>query len=132
MYLIDTSIWIDFFRKKDHKAMQKFYDILNNQIPYGVTGIIYQEILQGAANEKEWELLVSYIETQRFFHPKDPIKTYAAAAKIYYDGRRQGITIRSTIDCVIAQIAIENNLILLHNDKDYLTIQKVTPDLCLG
>lgn len=59
------------------------------------------------------------------------VDSYSQAANIYFTCRRKGITVRSTVDCVIAQIAIEHELILLHNDKDFENIAKVFPDLNL-
>lgn len=129
MYLIDTSVWIDYFRHKDNPATQLFIHILDNNIPFGITSVIFQEILQGAANNKELTQLNSYLCTQRFFYPKDQITTYHAAAQIYFNCRRQGLTIRSTIDCLIAQIAIEHDLMLVHNDSDFLLIQKANAKL---
>lgn len=131
MYLIDTSIWIDFLRENNNSAVLHFLDILDNQIPFGITGIIYQEILQGVKSGKDFNQLISYLSTQRFFNPLDNLLTYQQAAKLYFDCRRKGLTIRSTTDCLIAQIAIEHNLVLMHNDKDFLQIQKVTSDLKL-
>lgn len=127
MYLVDTSIWIDYFKHKNHSAIETFIHILNHQIPFGITGIIFQEILQGAANSKELNQLHTYLSTQRFYHPKDLMATHHAAAELYFNCRRKGITIRSTVDCLIAQIAIEHDLILLHHDTDYLLIQKINP-----
>ena len=66
-----------------------------------------------------------------FYHPKDPTDTYAQAAYLYFSCRRKGITIRSTIDCLIAQTAIDNDLILLHSDKDFERIAAVVPNLKL-
>lgn len=131
MYLVDTSIWIDYLREKNNKSAQFFLDIIENNVPFGITGVIYQEILQGAASVKDFQELVDYLSTQHFFHPKDDIVTYQAAAKLYFDCRRKGLTVRSTTDCFIAQIAIEHNLILVHNDRDYLQINKINPKLKL-
>jgi predicted nucleic acid-binding protein len=47
------------------------------------------------------------------------------AARIYYDCRRRGLTVRSTLDCVVAQIAIEHGVPLLHDDRDYTAISRV-------
>lgn len=129
MYLVDTSIWIDYFRNKENKGVQHFMDIMDNKIPFGITGLIYQEILQGAATLKDFNQLTDYLNTQEFFHAKDEIISHQEAAKIYFNCRRKGLTVRSSIDCFIAQIAIENDLILLHNDNDYITIQKANPEL---
>ena len=129
MYLIDTSIWIDYLRNKENKNVQHFMQIMDNKIPFGITGLIYQEILQGAASLKDYNQLTSYLSTQEFFHAQDEINSYQAAARIYFNCRRKGLTIRSTIDCFIAQIAIEHDLILLHNDNDYVLIKKANPEL---
>lgn len=129
MYLVDSSVWIDFLRNKQNSTVQKFTEILDTKMPYGITHLIYQELLQGAATSKDFKQLVEYLGTQRFFEPKNNIASYAAAAQIYFDCRRAGITIRSTIDCLIAQIAIEHNLVLLHNDKDFIDIAKICPSL---
>ena len=57
--------------------------------------------------------------------------SHREAAHIYFSCRRKGITIRSTIDCLIAQISIEHDLILLHNDKDFTHMAAVIPQLKL-
>lgn len=129
MYLVDTSVWIDYFREQKNIATERLILILDQGILFGITDIIFQEILQGAANQKEFEQLTSYFSVQRFFHPKSSIETYHSAAKLYFNCRRKGLTIRSTIDCLIAQIAIENDLMLLHNDGDYRAIKKANPHL---
>jgi len=120
MILVDTSIMIDFFKGVKNNYVSCFKDIINKQIPFGITSIVYQEILQGAKNKKEYKLLNEYLNCQRFFHPKHPVSTYEKAAGIYFLCRKKGITVRSTIDCIIAQIAIEHNLLLLQNDKDFI------------
>lgn len=129
MYLIDTSIWIDYFREVENNSTKKFISIMDRNLPFGITGVIYQEILQGAASERDFTQLKEYLITQRFFQPIDELATHELAAKLFYLCRRKGITIRSTIDCFIAQIAIEHNLILLHNDQDYDRIHSVVSKL---
>jgi predicted nucleic acid-binding protein len=131
VYLIDTSVWIDYFRETENASTEKFISILDRNLPFGITGVIYQEILQGAVSEKDFNRLRDYLSTQRFFHPIDEIETHESAAKIFYQCRKKGITIRSTIDCLIAQIAIEHDLVLLHNDQDYNRIHSVIPELSL-
>lgn len=129
MYLVDTSIWIDYLKDKNNASVKLLEKILDEGAPFGITSVIYQEILQGAASHKDYIHLVEYLSTMRFFHPLDPIISFQSAAKLYFDCRKQGITIRSTIDCLIAQIAVENKLVLLHADTDYQRIKKIAPDL---
>src|SRR5690349_7997638 len=123
MYLIDTSVWIDYLREQDNTAVSYLNRILNENVPYGISSIIYQEILQGAASENDLKYLIDYFSTQKFFSPKDPILSYQAAARIYFECRKKGITLRSTVDCLTAEIAIEHDLVLLNNNKDYIQIK---------
>jgi predicted nucleic acid-binding protein len=101
--------------------------VLQRKIPFGINSLIFQEVLQGAGSEKEYLILKKYLESQRFYHLKDPVDSFAKAAKIYLDCRKKGITIRSTIDCLIAQTALENGLVLLHEDSDFDLMSKVIP-----
>jgi predicted nucleic acid-binding protein len=125
--LVDSSVLIDFFKGAHHEKIRAFRTILQRDLPFGISAFIYQEVLQGAKTEKEYKLLKKYLEVQRFYHPKDPVGSYESAAKIYFDCRRKGVTIRSTIDCIVAQIAIEHDLFLLHKDSDFDAIAKRVP-----
>ena len=125
MILVDTSVLIDFFKGVRSAPSNKFRKVLTQRIPFGITSLIYQEVLQGAKSEQEYSLLRQYLETQNYYQPLHPVETYEQAAKIYFDCRKKGLTIRSTIDCLVAQIAIEHHLLLLHNDSDFARIAKV-------
>jgi predicted nucleic acid-binding protein len=57
----------------------------------------------------------------------DPVSTHRDAARIFYDCRRKGITIRSSADCFIAQLTLEHNGVLLHDDDDFDDIRRVRP-----
>ena len=127
MILVDTSVLIDFFKGVKNSSTDKFKSILIQKIPFGINSFIFQEVLQGAKSEKEYRLLRQYLETQRFYHPKDPIEFFAKAARIYFKCRKKGVTIRSTIDCIIAQTAIEHDLFLLHNDTDFDAMATIVP-----
>ena len=125
MILVDTSVLIDHFKGNENEPTYCFREVLQQKAPFGITPVIYQEVLQGAKTKREYSVLNEYLSTQRFFHPKDQILSYAHAAHIYFDCRRKGITIRSTIDCLIAQIALEHELFLLHNDNDFDAIASI-------
>jgi predicted nucleic acid-binding protein len=119
MILVDTSVLIDFFKGMKNEPMRCFSDIVEKQMPFGITSVIFQEILQGAKNGKDFELLKEYLSCQQFYHPEDEVASYEKAARIYFFCRKKGITVRSTIDCLIAQTALEHDLFLLHNDRDF-------------
>lgn len=132
MYLVDTSVWIDSLRQRDNPPVRFFQRLLDQNVPYGITSVIYQEVLQGARNPKDFKILQDNLGSQRFYHPLDLIASHAEAARIFRRCRDKGITVRSTIDCLIAQIAIEHKLMLLHNDRDFTFIAQVVPTLSLA
>ena len=83
------------------------------------------ELLQGSKNESEWRKLHRYLSTQYYLEASQ--ETWIEAARIYFELRRIGRTIYSPIDCCIAQIAIENDVVLLHRDHDFSTIATIRP-----
>lgn len=119
MILVDTSVLIDFLKGQTNEKIQLFDEILSRNIDFGFSCFTFQEILQGARNEKEYEQLHDYLSTQIIYFLPEETATYEKAARLYFDLRRKGITPRSTIDVLIALTAIENNLLLLHNDRDF-------------
>ena len=131
MILSDTSVWIDYYRNRQNPAVEYLTGILDRSEPFAITGLILQELLQGAADEQEWLLLDEYFSTQRFLEPVNPIETHRAAARLFFLCRRRGTTPRSAIDCVIARLAIEYQVPLLQNDKDYVCLRNVAPELRL-
>jgi len=80
------------------------------------------ELLQGCRDEREWGLLNEYLDGQDYLEMQPT--TWAAAVRIYYDLRKQGYTVRSPADCCIAQLALENQLLLIHDDRDFVTISQ--------
>jgi predicted nucleic acid-binding protein len=120
--LIDTSVWITVFRDRSGQVRQQLETLIDNRDVL-LTRFTQLELLQGSLDEKEWNLLSTYLDTQYYIEPTS--NSWQAAARIYYDLRRKGLTVRSPIDCCIAQAALENNLLLIHNDRDFETIAKV-------
>ncbi|MDR1058190.1 MAG: VapC toxin family PIN domain ribonuclease, partial [Treponema sp.] len=68
-------------------------------------------------------------QPKRYAKLKHGKKSYKNAAQLNIKCREHGITIRSTIDLIIAEIALENNLFILHNDNDYTNMAKVITEL---
>ncbi|HAZ45347.1 MAG TPA: VapC toxin family PIN domain ribonuclease [Cyanobacteria bacterium UBA11369] len=122
MLLIDTSVWIAVFRDRSGQVRQQLETLIADR-QVVLTRFTQLELLQGSLNEQEWNLLSTYLATQDYIEPT--IHSWQAAARIYYDLRRQGLSVRSPIDCCIAQAALENNLLLIHNDRDFETIAQV-------
>jgi len=129
MILVDTSVLIDYFKGILNEGTEKFQYIQDNNLEFGISNLIYLELLQGARDNNEYEILKEYLEGQIFYDLKNKRKSYEEAAKIYMNCRKKGITIRSTIDLIICQTSIENDLYLLHNDKDFEEILKIYKNL---
>ena len=128
MILLDTSVLIDYLSVKQAKHVIHFDDILNRSIPFGINQFIYLELLQGASTEREFNLLKVYLETLKFYEI-NKLESFNNAAKIFYLCKKKGITVRSTIDCLVVQTCLDFNLSLLHNDRDFINISKVITDL---
>lgn len=122
--IVDTSVWIDVFldasaaRRRQLESTVDPDDVL-------LTPFTEIELLQGCRDEEEWSLLAAYLETQEYLAPSR--KTWAAAARIFFDLRRLGKTVRSPIDCCIAQVAIDNGTLLLHRDRDFEVVAEIRP-----
>jgi predicted nucleic acid-binding protein len=120
--LIDTSVWINVFRDRSGQVRQQL-EVLIAGRDVLLTRFTQLELLQGSLNEQEWTLLSTYLEAQDSVEL--PSSSWQTAARIYYDLRRRGLTVRSPIDCCIAQAALENDLLLVHDDRDFETIAQV-------
>jgi len=125
MVLVDTSVFINYLKNIENKKVIKFKELLDLKIPFGINPYIYQELLQGTKTEKDFNLLKKYLDTQNFYYLSNGLKSYEEAAKIYFNCRKKGITISSTIDLLIARTCIENDIYLLHDDKDFDLISKM-------
>lgn len=127
MIVLDSSVLIGLFRGHLSPAIARFREMEREGIPFLLPAMCYQEVLQGARNEKEWRLLVEYLGSQDLAVPQNPVSTHEAAARIYFDCRRKGLTVRSAVDCFIAQLVLEENGTLLHDDDDFDSIAQVRP-----
>ena len=128
MVLIDTSVIINYLKNVDDQYTNTLTFLIDNKYPIGINNYIYQEILQGAKSEKEYEILKQYLN-QFHFYQLSGKSSYEDAAMMNVQCRNSGITIRSTIDLLIAQTAIENDILLLTYDSDFYNMAKVIPQL---
>jgi len=117
--LVDTSVLVDYFKGRDTLKTRIFDDVINQGIPYGISPYAYQELLQGAKDEREFRLLKEYLSTQRIYFLPPALEFFDEAARLYFDLRRKGVTLRGTIDVLIALTAVHHNLNLLHDDRDF-------------
>jgi predicted nucleic acid-binding protein len=119
--LADTSIWIELLNGKLGRTTSE-QDVLG----IVTCGPIVQEVLQGIRHEPAYQAFRdSFLALPRLCDPLT-LNVFLKAAEIYRGGRRRGFTIRSSTDCLIAAIAIENDVPLWHRDRDYSVIAAYT------
>jgi len=123
--VVDTSVLIDFLKGTKTAAVKRFSELESDEVPFAIPIVCMQEVLQGARNEKEWRLLDRYLSTQRLLIPQDSLELHREAARIFFDARRRGLTIRSTVDCAIAAQVLSVKGTLLHDDDDFDSIARV-------
>jgi predicted nucleic acid-binding protein len=119
--LVDTSIWIDLLRNGRADAAAE-------RVANHVTcGPVLQEVLQGLPDDAiSQHFRDAFLVMPRLDDPL-PVHVFLEAAEIYQAGRRKGYTVRSTIDCLIAAIAIRNAVPVWHKDHDFNVISRFTP-----
>jgi predicted nucleic acid-binding protein len=129
MILVDTSVLLDYLKNIENEKCKIFQDILERKIPYGITNYIFLEVLQGAKMDKEFEVLQEYLGSLPFYDLTEGKLSFEKVAKLNLECRGAGVTVRSTIDLILVQIALEHDLALLHNDRDFDNIASVISKL---
>jgi predicted nucleic acid-binding protein len=119
--LVDTSAWIEWLRATGSAADDLLTAALSRGEPIFVTGVVFQEVLQGARDERQATDLGRLLATCRFVEPVFP-ETYDHAAALYRRCRQAGRSVRGTIDCLVAAVAVEHGLDVLAHDRDFETL----------
>ena len=118
--LVDTSVWIDYFNGYQSPQAGRLSKAIADAEPIYIPGLVLTEILLGLRTETEAAKIAYLLEAFNFV--KEPTRhDYLLAANLYRTCRTQGFTIRSTIDCLIAQFCLRDNLSLLFKDRDFQT-----------
>lgn len=124
MVLVDTSVWIEVFRdRRGAKRAALAKALAGDEVV--LSRFNQLEMLQGCRDEREWGLLKSYLDAQEYLELA--AASWEDAARLYFDLRRTGRTVRSPIDCCIAQVAMDYDVILFHRDRDFEAIAEIRP-----
>ena len=122
MLLVDTSVWIEVFRKPARLRLEDIADLDDV-----VTALpVVQEVLQGFIDERSFRIA----KDAMFAFPmvESPLTgdVFLEATQLYRSARRAGMTIRSSTDCLIAACAIRHHLPIAHIDRDYDHLAKIS------
>ncbi len=117
MILVDSSVWIDFFRGEATPQVECLDTLLGNE-PLAIGDLILTEVLQGFVTEKDFNEARKALDAFTLIELGGE-DIAVQAAKNYRILRRHGITVRKTIDTIIATRCIESGHTLLHADRDF-------------
>jgi predicted nucleic acid-binding protein len=123
MVLADTSVWIDYFNGVSTWQSDRL-DLLLDTEPVALGDLILTEVLQGFRNDRDFRKAQAFLADLPFYE----LGGYAVclqAAQNYRTLRAKGVTVHKTIDVIIATACVEWNFKLLHNDRDFDTLQKI-------
>jgi predicted nucleic acid-binding protein len=121
--LVDTSVWIEVFRKPARVQLESLveFDDVVTCLP------VIQEVLQGFDSESAFMRARESMLALPIVEAPLRVDVYLQSVDLYRTARRAGFTIRSGIDCVIAACAIRHQLEVVHHDRDFDSIARISP-----
>lgn len=126
MIVVDTSVWIDVLNERETPQSLRCVELLEDGAPVALTDVILTEILQGLRSEREARL----VEKRLLLFPTlrlGSLEDFTLAAQLYRTARRRGVTIRKTLDCLIAAPCVREKVPILHADDDFDRLATCTP-----
>lgn len=128
MLLVDTSIWISFFNDSDSAAGHLVEQALLGNQPLCINAVIEMEILQGIKNDDDYSTTKDYLVDFQYFPSLSKVY-FERATEIFRACRKKGVTVRRSLDCLIAANALIDGLGIMHVDRDFEQIKRVFPTL---
>lgn len=122
MILLDTSVWIEIFRARTSLRLEAVtdFDEVVTCLP------VIQEVLQGFREERAFRAAREAILALPVVESPLGAEVVMEAVGLYRAARRQGLTVRSSVDCLIAACAVRHGLTVLHRDRDYPLLAMVS------
>lgn len=123
MVLVDTSVWVRVFRREDSLDLEAVveFDEIVTCLP------VIQEVLQGFDDERAYRLAREPMLSLPTVESPLQSAVFVEAVRLYRTARRAGLTVRSSVDCLIAACALRNGLPVLHDDRDFDHLATVSP-----
>jgi predicted nucleic acid-binding protein len=121
--IVDTSVWVEVFRRPARLSLddQVDFDEIATCLP------VVQEVLQGFVDERAYLIARDAMNALPIVESPLRREVFEEAAALYRSGRRAGLTVRSGTDCLIAACAIRHGLGVLHLDRDFDALARVSP-----
>lgn len=126
MIVVDTSVWIDVLNDTPAPQAQRCVQLIESGEPIALTDVILTEVLQGLRSDREAALVERHLRAFPILRLEE-LDDFVLAAKLYRAARRAGVTIRKTLDCLIAAPCVRTGAPLLHADGDFDRLATCTP-----
>jgi predicted nucleic acid-binding protein len=124
--VIDTSVWIDVLNERDSPQAIRCVELIEGGEPIALTDVVFTEILQGFRSDREARLVEGHLKAFPVLR-LDGLDDFALAAELYRRAHRAGVTIRKTLDCLIAAPCVRTGAPILHADADFDRLAECTP-----
>ena len=115
--LVDSTVWIDFLKGTQAPETRRLVELIEAREDLCICGFVLTEVLQGIRDENQF--VATKQQCENLIYLEDDRSTFELAATIYRNLRKQGVTIRNSVDCLIAAVVIQHNVALLENDRDF-------------
>jgi predicted nucleic acid-binding protein len=123
LILVDTSVWIDFFSSSPGRAGAELRRMIEESEPFALIGVVVAEVSHGLTRDAR--RIEQYLAQWEMLEPRG-FETYREEAAVYRAARAKGFT-PTTIDAVIAAIALEHHATVFTLDQDFSRIARITP-----
>ncbi|MBI4237858.1 MAG: PIN domain nuclease [Deltaproteobacteria bacterium] len=121
MILVDSTVWIDFFRGAPARECDVLADLIAHERDIAICGVIRQEVLQGVRDDESSRRIRALFSQAHYVALVEP-DHFDHAAALYRSMRRAGVTLRAPMDCLIAVLTMHARATLLHHDRDFQLI----------
>ena len=122
MIFVDSSVWIDYFNGRITKQTDLLDAFLEDELIV-IGDIVLTEVLQGFQDDRDF-IKAGKLFDSLYFMPMLGKRLAVKSAENYRKLKKKGVTVRKTIDVIIATFCIENDLLLLHSDRDFKIMEK--------
>lgn len=125
MIVVDTTVWIDFLEARGTSFDRHLGELIEGDAPIALVDIVYGEILQGIRDEETYQRTRLSLRAHPILRPRG-LETFETAANLYRTARRRGLTVRRSVDCLIASVCLEAGAEIFHHDRDFDALARVS------
>ncbi|MEX0992685.1 MAG: PIN domain nuclease [Solirubrobacterales bacterium] len=118
MIVVDTSVWIDVLNAVETPKASRCIELIEDGAPIALTEVVLTELLQGFGSDREAKRVERHLRAFPILR-LETIDDFVLAARLYRQARGAGVTVRKTLDCLIAAPCVRAGAPILHADEDF-------------